>query len=778
MGEIHKFRADRRRSAARLMRSSALGALAAMITPNVAFAQESAVSEQSVENNQNRLGDVIVTARRRPERSQDTPISMTAISGEQLEALNIVRLEGITQLAPSLRITQASGSANAPAVFIRGIGTISTALYVEPSVGIYVDGIYTPRPSGNTFDLPDIASIEVLRGPQGTLFGRNTTGGAIILNTVAPTMESGLRASIQYGSDNELVASAVVQTGQLGETPFAMRFSAQTHSRDGWVGVPDPNQSVWGGALNAQGFGAALRGQTNNLTLDLRIRYNNVTSYTGWEALAGTANGVAYFGGNAASLPPPFPIGVGPRDFTYRDPRTTGRSNVQTYTASGTVEWSPSAALTLRSITGFTVIDQVLRANLGGGATQRTVLNPTVPGQTVEWVSPHTTPTNPGHQDQFTQEVQALGTVGDFNYLLGLYYYDERVRENITTIINSPTSATASIRLNRSTTFTINSQSYAAFAQFGWRPAFAEGRLEVVGGIRYTKDDKSLNSISVSRTTTTTTLTQARKDNWDNVGWLASASYRINSDVLVYARASSAYRSGGYNAPSVGVPPFAPETATSYEIGLKSDLFDRHLRFNLSAYQTDYNDLQVNGYNITTNTNLLTNAGQARFRGFEAETQVVLGNLRADANVGYVDPKFLEYTLAVGGVPTNVANVARFGFVPHWTYHFGAQYRIGIDGDTSLTLRGDYTGTSNSTTYTVIATAPNTAKVPLTGRQQDLSLRATLETNWNGHRITGQVFGENITGHRYLTFVSDFGAILTGVWNRPSHYGVRLGVDF
>jgi len=159
----------------------ALGAGLVAGFPAAGLAPTAPDEDAQAEAGQGRLEDIIVTARRRAERSQETPLSISAISGAQLETLNIVRIDGITQLAPSLRITQASGSGNAPAIYIRGIGTLSTALYVEPAVGVYIDGVYNPRPSGNTFDLPDIASVEVLRGPQGTLFGRNTTGGAILL---------------------------------------------------------------------------------------------------------------------------------------------------------------------------------------------------------------------------------------------------------------------------------------------------------------------------------------------------------------------------------------------------------------------------------------------------------------------------------------------------------------------------------------------------------------------------------------------------------------------
>jgi len=754
--------------------SVASAALVAAEAP--ALAQAAPAAETSLTSGQ--IEDIVVTARRREESAQKTPLSVSAISSQQLQNLNIVRMDGITQLAPSLRITQASGSGNAPAIYIRGIGTLSTALYVEPAVGVYVDGVYTPRPSGNTFDLPDIASVEVLRGPQGTLFGRNTTGGAIVLATRNPTEEAGLKADFSYGSRNEIIASSIVQLGRIGNSPFAVKLSAQTHSRDGWVETPNYSRARWGGALDSYGFGGAVRGELGDLTVDLRGRYNKIISYTSWEALAGSAVGGAYFTGAGNTYGPTYPIGVGPRDYSYRDPRTDGKSAVETWGGVLTLDYTVSDALNIKSITGYTEIDQNLRGNIGGGSTRGIVVNPVVPGQNLEPVTAHVTPNNPGKQKQLTQELQLLGTVGDFNYLVGFYYYDEKVDETITTILNSPLSATTAIRLNRSTSYSIDSKSYAGFAQLGWKPSFADGRLELVGGLRYTEDKKELNSNSTSTTITTTTLTQSRKDKWDNVGWLGSASFQVTPSILLYARASSAYRSGGYNAPTVGAAPFDPEKAISYEAGVKSDLFDRRLRLNLSAFQTDYDDLQVNGYNIATNTNQLTNAGKARYRGFEVETVVALGDFRIDGNLGYVDPVYKRYILAVGGVPTNVASQAAFANVPKWTYHVGAQYRLDAGSTGTFTLRGDYNGKSNAPTYTLIAQAPNTAQVPFYGKESNYSARVIWEFMAKGRKMRAQVFGENLSNNRYLTFASDFGAIMAGTYNRPRYYGASLGIEF
>ncbi len=772
-------RATNRAGISKFQASAAAGAMAAVwliSAPVQAQSAETAAPAEATDT-YSQLSDIIVTARKREESAQSTPLSISAISDEQLNTMKIVQIEGLTQLAPSLRVTQASGSGNSPAIYIRGIGTLSTALYVEPSVGVYVDGVYTPRPSGNTFDLPDISSIEVLRGPQGTLFGRNTTGGAISLTTRNPTEESGVKFDASYGSHDEITASSVLQLGRIGNSPFMVKLSAQTHSRDGWVETPGYSQSKWGGALNSQGLGAAIRGELGDVTVDLRGRYNHIVSHTSWEPVTATAVGRAYYQGSAAAFgPPPFLIGEEVRDFSYRDPRTDSKSTVETYGAVLALEYEASDAFTIKSITGYNNIDQNLNGNLGGGWTNGFVLNPTVPGQNIEQVTYHVTRGNPGTQKQWTQELQLLGDLGDFNYLVGLYYYNEKVTETIDTLLYIPLSPSAALRLDRVTSYAVDSESIAGFAQIGWKPSAADGKLEIVGGIRYTRDDKSLDNTSTATTFSTSTTTQVRSDDWDNLGWMGSVSYQASDDVLVYARAASAYRSGGYNAPSVGADPFDPETATSYELGLKSQFLDNRARLNVALYQTDYDDLQVNGYNLNTNTNALTNAGKARYRGFEVEGQAVLGDLRIDGNVGYVDPKYKEYILGVGGVPTNVADTARFANVPKWTYHIGAQYQIDAGETGKFTLRGDYSGQGTAPTYTT--QAANTTTIPLYGKHENVSARLMWEGDLGGRRVTAQVFGENLTDNRPATFVIDFGNLMTASYNRPRRYGVALGFEF
>jgi iron complex outermembrane receptor protein len=503
-------------------------------------------------------------------------------------------------------------------------------------------------------------------------------------------------------------------------------------------------------------------------------------SYTDFLPVGGSVNGLAFFGRGATLGGPPLsPAGndeYHTTDISYRDPRTDGRSLVKTWGDTFTTQYAASPALNLKAIVGYSQIDELLHANLGGGYTLGVVANPVTAGVPVQDVTPHTTTANPGHQRELTAEAQASGKVGDFNYLAGFFYMRERTAEIITTIIDSPLTPTTAFSLRRSTNYGILSHSYAGFGQVGWKPSALDDKLEITGGIRYTKDSKSLNSFQTSNAAAT--IFQTARNSWDNVGWSASASYKIMPAVMAYFRASSAYRSGGYNAPTVGAPPFDPEKAKSYEFGIKSDFFQHHVRFNADVYQTDYNNLQVNQFNQTTKSNVITNAGQARYRGAEVEGAVKFGGFSADANVGYVDPKYQQYLFVANGQSINVASTAKFAYVSKWTWHVGAQYAFDAGKYGTLTPRVDYSAQSNAWSYVVTANTPNFAQLPKLGRQKDLSARLIWNTSIGNQKMKVSVFGENLTNHRNVTFASDFSSIFAATYNRPRYFGGSLGFDF
>ncbi len=742
-----------------------------------------AMAEDQAETgaSQGGLADIIVTARRRAERAETAPLPITAIGGKDIEQRVLTRLSALADLAPNLKITQGSGSANAPVVFIRGIGTLSTTLYTEPAVALYVDGVYTPRATSAAFDLPDLERVEVLRGPQGTLFGRNTTGGAIMLVTQAPTDEPSAKISVGYGRYDDKMLSGVLQTGSIGQSDWRLKIAANWRQRDGWVRTPGLSRSDWGGNEKDLGLTTALAGSLGNLEIDNRFRYARNVSFTAWQAIGGTPAAVTAYTNSAAANPSGPPLVLSPKalDLSYRDPRVQGNAVIKSWGATLPLTYPIAETAQLKSISNYAEIDQHLRNYLGGSYILGTVLNPRNPAQRVEPISVHAAPTNPGKQKQFSQEVQVAGDLADFEYVLGLYYRWEKVNENVTTVLNSPVGA-AWIRLDRSVTYEQTTRSYAAFGEVKWKPASLDEKLEVTLGGRYTKDKRKIDTGIVQTTTTTTTTTQTGKNAGGNFGYSGSISYRWVPGFMTYGRIASSFRAGGFNALAPGSPGWDPEKAITYELGWKLTALNRHLRFDGNVFQIDYDNLQVNQFNSVTRTNFIVNAAKARYRGFELEGALLLGeHVQFDGNVGYVDPKYKEYNQIVGGVVTNVGSTAHFAYLSKWSTHVGAQVKTSPMPMGVATFRVDYS-TKSSARLAVIDSLAPTLQGFRTGTQKELSARVILSDIPAGDnvKLTAQLFGENLTNNRYYSFATDFGSLATAIFNRPRTWGARLTAEF
>ena len=727
------------------------------------------------------LTDIIVTARRRAERAETAPLPITAIGGKDIEQRAMTRLSALADLAPNLKISQGSGSANAPVIFIRGIGTISTTLYTEPAVALYVDGVYTPRATSAAFDLPDLERVEVLRGPQGTLFGRNTTGGAIMLVTQSPSEEASARVSLGYGSNNDRLLQAVVQTGEIGASGFRLKLGANLRRRNGWVETPGLDKSDWGGNEKDTGLTAALAGSLGDLTVDNRLRYGRNTSFTAWQPIGGTPAAVAAYTASAANTPGSPPLVLSPKalDLSYRDPRLKGNATIKSWGDTLTLSYPLGAAAEIKSITNYSEIDQKLVNYLGGSYVLGTVVNPAVPGVTIEPISVHAAPANPGKQHQFSQEFQLSGDIGDVEYVTGLYYWNEKVNENVTTILNSSVGA-AWVRVNRSVTYEQKTTSYAAFGELKWRPAALDRKLEVTLGGRYTHDKREIDTGIVQTTTTTTTTNQVADDKWNNFGYSGSVSYSWGPGFMTYGRIASSFRAGGFNALAPGSPGYDPEKAITYELGWKLTALNRHLRLDGNIFQIDYDNLQVNQFNSVTRTNFIVNAAKARYRGLELEGALMLGeHFQIDGNVGYVDPKYKRYDLIIAGVVTNVGSTAHFSYLSKWSTHVGAQFRSSPTGIGVMTARVDYSTKSTSRLAVIDSLAP-TLQNFRTGTQRDLSARLILSDIPldSGVRLSAQLFGENLTDNRYYSFATDFGSLATAIFNRPRNWGLRVTAEF
>jgi iron complex outermembrane receptor protein len=763
------------------------------------------------------LDEVLVTARRVNENVQTTPVSVSAVSLEQIQNLNITRLENIQKLAPNLTIVANGPSSVAPMLYLRGIGSPSVALYSEPPVALYVDGVYTPRPTSAAFDIPDMHNIEVLRGPQGTLFGRNTTGGAILITSESPRHDAGGTFSVSYGSDDDFLASLVAHTGDIGPGKLRAKLVLQDHERDGWVRFPNYEKSQWGGSLHAKSAGLTVAADlSEQLSAEGALSYSTLRSAVGFQTLAANPNAILYFSQSPSFGGPPFIIGTTPQDIAYRDPRLLkNEAAIRTFGDRLTLTWDGGEALQLKSITGYSWIHQDLTGQLGGSYVLGRVnfLGVT----TIAPIITHVTPTEPGRQNQFSQEFNLTGTRGDFSYVAGLYYFHEKVSETIRTLqMNTPTSAAfVATVTDRSVSYGEETKSYAGYGQLSYKPHQFDDKLEITAGVRWTKDKKTLISQTAATSSATglTTITGASiatglpavgltgiqpstaADDWTNTGWSASISYQVLPSVYTFFRASSAFRSGGFNAISTNSPGYGPEKAVSYEGGVKSEWFDHRLRFNVAGFHTDYTDLQITQFiGPPRNTTFITNAGSAKYDGYEIETQAIFGGgFSADANYGYTFPKYKTYEIGASPLPPlcatapldpscfqNVAGVARHPFLSKHSIHVGVQYESAPTSIGVVTLRSDFSYKSSFLFSSLDLLSPNNSKVR-SGIDRNLSARIILSeipTGHDGLKLKLQVFGDNLTDNRFIVEAVDFSTTMNGIFNRPRNYGVILTAEF
>lgn len=805
---------------------SFISGVLAMVLASPAFAQEAAPQDNPTAGaqapNGGGLSDIIVTARRTQERLQTVPVSVTALSGEFLEQQNVLDVTSVPRFTPNLSLLQQSTSLTAVSLFIRGVGNQQPDAATDQAVGVYLDGVYIARAAGAIFDLVDLERIEVLRGPQGTLFGRNTIGGAIQLVTKKPTDDMHLEAKAGYASYDDWFVRGRVDTGFIGGSPIKVSLAAMHRERDGYIDNIYTPDSEDPGALRSDAFYAGVEADLGNVTVNYNFDFNYRSGTAPYfQLLAATPSVFNYFSqspdfGGDPFLISPDRINPGRQDgFVDRfgDLRYGAKSRI--YGHSLTIAYEPIDELTLKSITGYRRFWQDTILTLDGNGYLRGPVvdfDPASPtGVTIADVGLYNGNNAPQKQWQFSQEFQALGSSGDLSYVAGVYYFYEKASQNnrqaLTLVAPTafleafgvPASTAANILANPQLTpggliginltptlgFRATSESAAIFGQVSWKPSALDGKLEITGGARYTQDRKTLQRTDLP------TLTAATVVNNDNVSWLGSVNYRFTPDIMAYARVSTGYRSGGIDPqnPQGQLTTYKPETVTAYELGVKSELFDRHLRLNLSVYQTDYSNLQIQQFQSGSSgaTSVVSNAGKARFRGFEAElTALPFNGLQIDGSVGYVHPDFKEYlyrdpdfTSPTFNQLINVGDEAHLSQTPKWNARVGGQYSVDV-GVGTLSLRSDLSYRSRIYFFALDRVNPFNREVS-SRPDYDLSARISLSDIEVGNaKIDVGLWGANLTNQRNLDFGIDFGGLGFGAgsYKKPRTVGGDVKVSF
>jgi iron complex outermembrane receptor protein len=745
------------------------------------------------------LEEVVVTARKREERLLDVPVAVTALSSEQLERQSIASLDDVTNAVPNLSITGGgtdAGGTGFGIVFIRGIGQIDYANSIDPGVGTYVDGVYLGRAVGGNLDLPDVQQIEVLRGPQGTLFGKNTMGGAINVTTKRPTFENDLTLAVTYGEDNRLDGE-IEGDVKLTDT-LAARVVAAYRSQDGYIEryyggdeIGDEDTFVGRAKLEykpSDAFDALLSldytdaGGTSAKTVklfdpfavgdQLAILWNEVPPAFVVDLFDdGAING---------SSPPipglptvPFSVIEGERigpDNDFNDLRTNAGAgpfdnDFESFGASLRFEWDFGGA-TLRSITAYRELDSFVGGDQDGQRANASI---------AFWGD---------EQDQVSQEFNLFGTTGALDWLAGVYYFGEDA------------DASQEIRQNLpwfmvNVLFGTETESYAGFAEATWR--FAD-RWSVVGGVRYTSEDKDfyaqqvcypgmllpcVNGEFLPRTTAS--------DSWSSTDPRVGLQFRPNDAWLLYAQYSTGFKSGGFNArpanPADARNPFDMEQLEAWEIGAKGTFADGKAIVSLAAFTYDYSDLQmvISGINPATGTAVAVvgNLGDASVDGAEAEfTWQPIPRLLLNAAVGYTDASYDRLDPAVLDVITSVGSPAvtldnDLPRTPEVTWNAGIEYGWPIGDSGDLSARVDYAWIDDQ--FNDI----QNFREAMTPSHDNVNARITYR---QADRWEVALYGRNLTDEEYVanSFWPQGGqaSVLFLIPNEPREIGLTLKFMF
>ncbi len=766
-------------------------------TSSLAYAQQAEEADTAMINS---LEEIIVTARKRSENIQETPIAITALSTTQLEQRSLTNLVEIGAYIPNVVMNtspSSSGGGNNAQIYIRGIGQSDFLFTTDPGVGIYVDGVFHPRTLGGVMDLLDLERVEVLRGPQGTLFGKNTIGGAISLTSQKPQGDGSGYLEVTTGRYNRVDIRGSFDVA-LSDT-LAAKVSMSSKNRDGYgkrleFGTDKVIDTT--GDENATSARIALRWEASeDVTVDFSADYtrerekgvpvilsfvdDNGATFGGlgglWNALVGGPNGLPYTSD--------FVIGNGNRYDSYA---TAGnRNSLNSYGFSMDVDWTIDENLSLRSISAYRQMDAFFNSDTDGSPLQFT--------ETDQYQD----------QNQISQEFQLIGTSFDdrFDWVLGVFYFDEFGRDDnkvrLTsglydalealpgTLNGSPLGAPTApggpgnpinpnLDLDLEVFNEIDIKSYAAFSQGTFQ---VSDKVSITAGARYSYEKKDY-FLNHSRLNSGATIIGNRtiSENWSSFTPMGSVDFQVNEDALVYASITQGFKSGGFNGRPISegaVSSFEPEKVLSYEVGFKTDWAESRLRLNGAIFYADYTDMQLGSISADENGVLalrIQNAGKARIKGFELEMQArPTANFDLIGSVGYVDFEITELAAGVQDFTITAQAIK----TPEWNASFGAQYTWDISDDSSMSLRGDWT--YQSKTYQDVQ---NTEMIAAPGYSL-LNARLTYmndEGNWEMALFVTNLTDKAYIASAYQTLTSFGTANL--IYGRPREWGLTVKKRF
>jgi iron complex outermembrane receptor protein len=620
---------------------------------------------------------VTVTARKREERLQDVPSSIAVATGEALSDLNIVGVTELDAIAPGLTfVTNPGRFGSGPSIAVRGISTQTQGSGVQDSVGILIDGVVIERAKAGAFpDLSDTARVEILRGPQGTLFGKNASAGVISITTKDPVNEFSAEMGLEYGTHDTRTARTSV-SGPIVDDRLLGRFSAYSKSRDGYV-ENTFDGSDWEGDDQKGARAKLLFAPTRRDKLKLSTDYVEQKNDAG-------ANIIRAF---TPVTPEYVRVALGSIVALENDrinARSVGDNRQKTRGAA--LQWDRSIGeYTFTALSAFRAFNQDYHA---GTYTWLTPLND---GEQFGYVD----------QEQFSQEIRLASPRGrGLEYVAGMFLLDNTTEIGVVdpgTLLVGTQNRNASNQVSNVETF-----NYAAFAE---ADANVTDRLTFTGGLRWTheKVDASITGYPIAPGLirfrhplgTTSDSATAKK-----ISWKLGGQWRLDEDRMLYVSVATGFKGPGFNVNTnvLGdAQPVRPETSLSYEAGVKSQFLDRRLTLNLNLYHSVFEDFQTQGGlsvpGNPTNRIILLNAEELVTQGFEAEMAASLGaSTEVSMNATYIDATFKQFTnapcyagqalLAPGSCVGNVQNLsgARLPNTPKWGFNVFAKQDFAVPG--------------------------------------------------------------------------------------------------
>jgi iron complex outermembrane receptor protein len=662
-----------------LPRIGAAGLWAACAWPHHAQAQSAKPDEGAFA-----IEEVKVTARRVQENLQDTPVSVTALTPEALEQKQIFRTDDLDQTTPNMVFDSSArlaGNSSAVVITIRGIGQTDPTPDVDPGVGLYIDDVYTGHGVGGSLDFRDIASVQVLRGPQGALFGRNTIGGAVLITTRDPGKEFGANAKVSLGTDNLRDVFVGVDL-PINET-LGTRVTFGKRTQDGYIDYP--------------AFGVQI-GDTNTYTATGKVRWTPFDSLEvklmadfteaneNGAALTNVAinptsafpRTVSYAAGCPGMLPPPSRNAPSPSPVPQiNDPRCANnfllggpyvnngtqplKSDLRNRGVGLNIRYDLNDALALKSISSYREIDWDGSRDADGTPFPILATDYTVSGS------------------QWSQELQLLYTRTRLTGVAGIYYFRERSDDHLVVTFTPPGTAPNGT-LNCDCNL-VRNHSWAVFTNWVYNLTKA---LSASAGARYTSDTKgSIPDEYDFRNPNVKWLpVQLYEETFTKPTFSGSLSYRWSPEAMTYLSYSQGFKGGGWNShfnrAIIPTDPhlFKEETAESFELGFKTDLLGKRLRLNGALFTTDYENMQFT-YRIGV-APFLFNTGKATIYGGELElTWVPTDNWLVEGGVGHLHAKIDRVDPLVNAV-TGVSTQNKLPFTPEWQVNMGLAYQIHV----------------------------------------------------------------------------------------------------